>query len=56
MHSKVEVVAYKTTKINTTIMAAVFVHVPKYISGQHLYEPALACTTKWKLWRVGLQK
>ena len=43
-------------KINTTFTAVVFVHVPKYISGQQLYEQADACTAKWKLWRAGLHK
>ena len=56
MHKKVEVVACKTAQINTKFIAVVFVHVPKYISGQHLYEQADARTAKWKLWRAGLQK
>ena len=56
MHNKVEVVACKAARINTTFTSVVFVHVPKYISGQHLYEQADACTAKWKLWRARLQK
>ena len=38
MHSKIEVVACKTLKINIVFTAAVVVHITKYISGQHLYE------------------
>ena len=56
MHSKVEVVACRNAKVNTTFIAVVSVHVPKYISGQHLYEQADACTAKWKPWRAGLRK
>ena len=56
MHSKVEAVACKTIKINIVFIAAVSVHVTKYIYGQHLYEEADACTAKWKLWRVELEK
>ena len=55
MHSKMEVVACRTTKINTKFIAAVFVHVPKYVFGQHLYEQADACTAKWKLWSARLK-
>ena len=36
--------------------AAVFVPVPKYIYGQHLYKQANACIGNWKLWGVGLEK
>ena len=36
--------------------APVSVHVPKYISGQHLYEQANACKAKWKLWHAGVEK
>ena len=46
MHSKVEAMACKTLKINIVFTAAVVVHVPKYICGQHLYEEADACTAK----------
>ena len=46
MHSKVEAVPCKTLKINIVFTAAVSVHVPKYIYGQHLYEEAVACTAK----------
>ena len=56
MHAKVEVGACRIGKMNTMFIATVFVYVPKYISGQHLYEQANACTRNWKLWRVGLQK
>ena len=54
MHSKVEAVACRTLKINIVFVAAVSVHVPKYIYGQCLHEVANACIAKWKLWRVGL--
>ena len=51
-----EVVACKTSKINTVFTAAVVVLVPKYIYGQYLYEQANASTAMWKLWRVGFEK
>ena len=54
MHSKVEVVACRTLKINIVFTAAVVVYVTKYVYGQHLYEEADACTAKWNLWRAGL--
>ena len=56
MYRKVKLVAYRTSEINIVFTVVVFVHVTKYIYGQHLYEEADACTTKWKLWRVGLEK
>ena len=46
----------RTLKINTIFIVVVFVHIPKYISGQHLYGQASACTAKWKLWCVGPEK
>ena len=55
MHNKVKVVACRTEKINTMFTAVVSIHAPKYISGQHLYEQAVACTAKWNLWRARLQ-
>ena len=55
-HSNVEVVACRTSKINTVFTAAVAVLVPKYIYGQYLCEQANAGTAMWKLWRAGLQK
>ena len=54
MHSKVETVACKTLKISIVFIAAMSVHVPKYIYGQYLHEVANACTAKRKLWRAGL--
>ena len=54
MHSKVEAVACRTLKINIVFIAALRVHVTKYIYGQHLYEEADACTAKWKLWHARL--
>ena len=54
MHSKVEAVVCRTLKINIVFIAAVVVHVTKYIHGQHLYEEADACTAKWKLWHARL--
>ena len=54
MHSKVEAVACRTLKINIVFIAAVVVHVTKYIYGQHLYEEADACTAKWKLSHAGV--
>ena len=54
MHNKVKVVACKALKINIVFIAALHVHVTKYIYGQHLYKEADACTTKWKLWHAGL--
>ena len=50
MHSKVETVACRTLKISIVFIAALRVHVTKYIYGQHLYKEADACTAKWKLW------
>ena len=44
MHSKVEVVACKTFKINIVLTAAMVVHITKCIYGHHLYEEADACT------------
>ena len=54
MHSTVEVVACKTLKIIIMFIAAVLVHVTKYIHGQYLYEEADTCTTKWKKWHARL--
>ena len=54
MHSKVEAVASRTLKINIVFIAALCVHVTKYIYGHHLYEEADACIAKRKLWRAGL--
>ena len=51
-----EVVACRTWEIIIVFVAAVPVHVPKYIYGQHLYEEPDVYTAKWKLWRVGLEK
>ena len=51
-----EVVAWRTLKINIVFAAAMSVHVPKYVYGQYLYEVANVCTAKWKLWRVGIEK
>ena len=51
-----EVVACKTSKINTIFTAVVAVLVPKYIYGQYLCEKANAGTAMWKFWRAGLQK
>ena len=51
-----EVVACRTSKINTVFTAAVVVLVPKYIYGQFLCEQANASTAMWKLWRAGLPK
>ena len=42
--------------MNTIFIAAMFVHVPNYISGQYLCEQADAGTAKWKLWRAKLEK
>ena len=42
--------------MNIVFTKAMSVHVTKHIYGQHLYEKADNCTTKWKLWRVGLEK
>ena len=56
MHSKVEAVACKTLKINIAFIAALHVHVTKYIYGQKLYEETDTCTAKWKLWHAGLLK
>ena len=41
-----EVVACRNGKINTVFIAAMSVHVPKCISGQHLYGQADACIEK----------
>ena len=38
MHSKVEVVACRSLKINIVFIAALRVNVIKYIYGQHLHE------------------
>ena len=54
MHSKVEVVACRTLELFIIFIAAVVVHVTKYVYGQHLYEDANAGIAKWKLWRAGL--
>ena len=54
MHNKVEAVACRTSEIMIMFIAAVLVHITKYIYGQHLYEEADACTAKWKLWHGGL--
>ena len=43
-------------EINTIFTTAVYVHVPKYVYGQHLYEEANVGRAKWKLWRVGHEK
>ena len=51
-----EVVACRTSKINTIFTATVAVVVPKYIYGHYLYEQANAGTAMWKLWRAGLAK
>ena len=51
-----EVVACRTSKINTIFTAVVVFLVSKYIYGQYLYEQANASTAMWKLWCVGLQK
>ena len=56
MHNKVEVVACKTGKIDSMLTVVVSIHVPKYISGQHLSEQVSACIAKWKLWRARLEK
>ena len=44
-----EVVAYRTCKINTVFTAAVAVFVPKYIYGKYLCEQANAGKAIWKL-------
>ena len=54
MHSKVEVVTWRTLKINIVFTVVVLVHITKHIYGQHVYEEADACIVKWKMWRVGL--
>ena len=54
MHSKVEAVACRTLKINIVFIAALRVHIAKYIYGQHLYKEADACIAKWKLWLARL--
>ena len=54
MHNKVEAVACKTLKIIIVIIAAVRVHITKYIYGQQLYEETNTSTAKWKLWHAGL--
>ena len=51
-----EVVACRTSKINTVFTAAVAVLVPEYIYGQYLCEQANVGTTMWKFWRARLQK
>ena len=54
MHSKVEVVACRTLQTIIMFIAAVLVHITKYIYGQHLGKEAHACPAKWKLWHAGL--
>ena len=56
MHSKMEVVACRTLKVNIVFTATLFVDVPKYIYVQPLYKEADACLAKWKLWCGGLEK
>ena len=51
-----EVVACRTSKINTIFTAVVAVLVPKYIYGQYLCEKANAGIAMWKLWRAGFEK
>ena len=51
-----EVVACRTSKINTVCTAAVAVLVPKYIYGQYLCEQANVGTAMWKLWHAGFEK
>ena len=51
-----EVVAYRTCKINTVFTAAVVALAPKYIYDQYLCEQKNAGKAMWKLWRVGLAK
>ena len=51
-----EVVACRTSKINTIFTAAVAVLVPKYIYGQYFCEKANAGIAMWKLWRAGFEK
>ena len=41
--------------MNIVFAIVVGVHVPKFIYGQNLYKQANATTTKWKLWRAGLE-
>ena len=42
--------------MNTISTVPVAIYVLKYIYGQYHFEQANAGTTKWKLWRVGLEK
>ena len=51
-----EVLACRTSKINTIFTVVVVVLVSKYIYGQYLCEKANGSTAMWKLWRAGLQK
>ena len=51
-----EVLACKTSEINTVFTVAIVVLVPKYIYGQYLCEQANVGTAVWKLWRAGFQK
>ena len=51
-----EVVACRTSKINTVFIVAVVVLVSKYIYGHYLCEQANVGIAMWKLWRVGCQK
>ena len=51
-----EVVACKTSKINTVFTTALVVLVPKYIYGQYLCEQANASTTMWKFLHAKLGK
>ena len=54
LHSKVEAVASRTLKINIVFIAALRVHVTKYIYGRQLYEETDICIAKWKLWPARL--
>ena len=56
MHSNVEVVACRTSKINIVFTVAVVVLVPKYIYGQYLCEQANAGTAMLKLWCAEFEK
>ena len=51
-----EVVACRTSKINTIFTAAVAVLITKYIYGQYLCEKANAGTAMWKLWCARFEK
>ena len=54
MHRKMEAVACRTLKINIVFIAALHVHITKYIYGQKLYEETDIFIAKWKLWGAGL--